>query len=113
MGWRYQYLLIGGLTLIMAVVRILFLKMEESPKWLVSQGRFSEAIDALEEIARQNKKPLIIAQSDFHSHSADSTLPVADTSKELLFHVKGLFATPRLRNSTVGLILLWMAIGIA
>lgn len=113
MGWRYQYLLIGGITLIMAVVRILFLKMEELPKWLVSQGRFSEAIDALEEIARQNKKPLIVTQSDFLSHSTEPTLPVADTSKELLPHVKGLFATPGLRNSSLGLILLWMAIGIA
>lgn len=96
----------------MAIIRVC-LKMEESPKWLVSQGRFSEAIQALSEVARKNKKPLTITETDFMTHSSTSALPAAEKGRDLVVHLKGLFATPKLRNSTLGLIVLWMSIGIA
>lgn len=113
MGWRYQYILIGGLTLTLAIIRVFFMKMEESPKWLVTQGQFEKAIASMQEISRVNKRPLTITAADFRSLSSDAEHKVADKALTHAVHVRGLFATRKLVRSTSGLIVLWMCIGIA
>ncbi|PLB53076.1 sugar transporter [Aspergillus steynii IBT 23096] len=114
MGWRYQYILIGGLCFVLAVIRVFFMKMEESTKWLVSQGRFEEAIDSLRKVAETNNSELPISSQDFY--------PIADTpqvesrtqkAQTQLSHIRSLFVTRKLGISTTGVILLWTAIGIA
>lgn len=97
----------------MAIIRVFFMKMEESPKWLVSQGRFAEAIAALQAISEKNKRPLTTSESDFMIYQPTTTLDVTDKALSHMVHVKGLFATSKLSRSTGGLILLWMSIGIA
>ncbi|KAH7405625.1 sugar transporter [Phaeosphaeria sp. MPI-PUGE-AT-0046c] len=110
MGWRYQYILIGGLTFLMAVIRVFCMKMEESPKWLVTQGRYEDALAVLTEISKANQRDLQIISNDFlqlrYDHRADATVSRA-------VHVRGLFSTRILARSTFGLIVLWMCIGIA
>lgn len=110
MGWRYQYILIGGLTFVLAVIRVFFMKMEESPKWLVTQGRFEDAIDALKEISKTNQRELQITSSDFLRVRSDQA---ASAPIGRAVHVRGLFATKTLARSTAGLVVLWMCIGIA
>lgn len=55
MGWRYIDIILGGLCLIMSIVRSLILGMHESPKWLVSKGRVDDAVRALNSISSKNK----------------------------------------------------------
>ncbi|CAI7657500.1 hypothetical protein PCG10_003570 [Penicillium crustosum] len=55
MGWRYIDIVLGGLCLIMSIVRSLILGMHESPKWLVSKGRIDDAVTALNSISSKNK----------------------------------------------------------
>ncbi|KAL6702384.1 hypothetical protein ACN47E_002350 [Coniothyrium glycines] len=113
MGWRYQYILIGGLTFVLAIVRVFFMKMEESPKWLVTQGRFDEAITTLQEIARVNKKELTTGVTDFQPRTDLVAQPKRKSIGAHTTHVRGLFATRKLARSTAGLCVLWMSIGIA
>ncbi|KAE9383617.1 MFS general substrate transporter [Gymnopus androsaceus JB14] len=49
MGWRYT---LGGVTLLMWVLRYFVFDLQESPKYLVGRGRDEEAIKVLEHIAR-------------------------------------------------------------
>ncbi|OAL43411.1 sugar transporter [Pyrenochaeta sp. DS3sAY3a] len=110
MGWRYQYILIGGLTFVLAFIRVFVMKMEESPKWLVTQGRFEEAIEALRKIAKANKRDLQITSSNFLQLRQDQA---AQSQVRRAVHVRGLFATKTLARSMSGLLVLWMCIGIA
>ena len=48
---------LGGLTLIFAFVRMAVFKMPESPRYLISKGLDAEAVEAVNYIARYNKKP--------------------------------------------------------
>lgn len=110
MGWRYQYILIGGFTFVLAFIRVFIMKMEESPKWLVTQGRFEEAIEALSKIAKANKRDLQITSTNFlHLRSDQAAQPQVGRA----VHVRGLFATKTLARSMSGLLVLWMCIGIA
>lgn len=89
------------------------MKMEESPKWLVSQGRFDDALASLQEVARINKSELTITAEDFQQMPDGTAKKTTDKALTHVVHLHGLFATKKLRISTVGLILLWMCIGIA
>lgn len=113
MGWRYQYLLIGGLTFVFALIRVFILKMEESPKWLVTQGRFEDAIKSLAAIAKINKTELTIVAADFMASDDSTATGTKQPKVDRMYHLRGLFATTKLKISTTGLVLLWMCIGIA
>jgi MFS family permease len=57
MGWRYEVIIIGAMTLFIFFARYLIFKFHESPKWLLSKGREQDAIDVLHKIAIFNKAP--------------------------------------------------------
>ncbi|KAI0170360.1 sugar transporter [Pestalotiopsis sp. NC0098] len=111
MGWRYQYILIGGISLVAALIRIFCLRMEESPKWLVTQGKFSEAVLVLENMARQNKSSVVASVNDFHPMPQGEE--GSSQKQSLLTNVAGLFKGRKQRYSTIGVIILWICIGVA
>lgn len=111
MGWRYQYILIGGVSLLAALIRIFAMKMEESPRWLVAAGKFEEAAIVLKKMSRVNSVTLDISPDHFQPlSSADGTNPQLTGG---FGPIKGLFASKKLAISTSGIIILWMCIGIA
>ena len=48
---------LGGIAIFLGLIRILIFKIPESPKYLLSQGRDAEAVDAVNYIAKFNRKP--------------------------------------------------------
>ncbi|KAJ6145434.1 hypothetical protein N7470_009329 [Penicillium chermesinum] len=54
MGWRYEVIIIGAMTLFIFGIRFLVFRFYESPKFLLSRGREQEAIDILHKIAKFN-----------------------------------------------------------
>ncbi|KAH8709927.1 MFS siderochrome iron transporter 1 [Beauveria bassiana] len=111
MGWRYQYVLIGGLSLIAALIRIFVMKMEESPKWLVAMGRFDDAVVILKKMATVNRTLVDISPQDFQPITVITTAESHNVSHLAL--IKRLFANRKLAYSTSGILLLWMCKGIA
>ena len=109
MGWRYQFILIGGISLAGALIRIFGMKMEESPTWLVSIGRREDAIAVLKEMARVNEVELDISPEIFEREDISNVEPQAPAAGGFT----GLFASRKLARSMIGLILLWMCIGVA
>ena len=57
MGWRYEVIILGCITLLVFFVRFFIFPFYESPKFLLSKGREQEAIDVLHKIAKFNKAP--------------------------------------------------------
>jgi len=57
MGWRYNLIVLGGMTLFIFFLRYFVFRFHESPKFLLSRGREAEAIAVLHRIAKFNKAP--------------------------------------------------------
>lgn len=55
-GWKYLLGVLGTITLIMFVLRIIFFHLYESPRYLVAAGRNDEAVAALQSIEDYNVK---------------------------------------------------------
>jgi MFS family permease len=56
MGWRYFVIVMGGISLIEFIIRMVFFKIYESPKYLMGKGRDEEAVKVVHEVARRNGK---------------------------------------------------------
>ncbi|WWD09106.1 hypothetical protein V865_007227 [Kwoniella europaea PYCC6329] len=57
MGWRYNSIVLGGVTLVIFFLRFFVFHFHESPKFLLARGREAEAIEVLHKIAKFNKAP--------------------------------------------------------
>nr|XP_018266859.1 uncharacterized protein I303_00839 [Kwoniella dejecticola CBS 10117]OBR89017.1 hypothetical protein I303_00839 [Kwoniella dejecticola CBS 10117] len=57
MGWRYNSIVLGGVTLVIFFLRYFVFNFHESPKFLLARGREAEAIDVLHKIAKFNRAP--------------------------------------------------------
>lgn len=57
MGWRYNVIVLGLMTLIIFCLRYFVFRFHESPKFLLSRGREAEAIEVLHKIAKFNRAP--------------------------------------------------------
>ncbi|KAJ5313006.1 FMN-dependent dehydrogenase [Penicillium antarcticum] len=129
MGWRYTLITLGGLALTFTFVRIFIFKLPETPRYLLSQGRDQEAVDAVNHVARQNGKPepLTIAMlqeidirmgSPFHEEGETTRMTTKEIVKENMQafrgeHYKALFATPTLGRQTIIIWAIWLTVGIA
>jgi MFS family permease len=63
-GWRYTFYTLGSLVFVLSVLRMVVIRLKESPKWLLSQNRDAEVVKIIEEIAHAAGKqsPLTLAQ---------------------------------------------------
>ncbi|KAH0833418.1 MFS general substrate transporter [Lanmaoa asiatica] len=117
MGWRYT---IGAITFLAFIMRYFVFDLQESPKYLVAQGRDEEAVAVLEHIARRNGRTISLKVEDFHKISEPSKVPTGwrnslrrSFTDVSLSHVKPLFSRRRLALNTTLIILIWGLIGIA
>ncbi|KAF1961229.1 sugar transporter-like protein [Byssothecium circinans] len=57
MGWRYEVIVLGAMTLTVFFLRYFVFHFYESPKFLLSRGREAAAIEVLHKIAKFNRAP--------------------------------------------------------
>lgn len=108
MGWRYEVIVLGLMTLAVFFLRFVIFRFHESPKFLLSKGKEAEAIEVLHKIAKFNKAPPptltvemfreIEETHSLHSGEPVGQLSTAAHSKNVvknvlgsLKHLKGLF----------------------
>lgn len=119
---------LGAMTLVFAFVRIAIFKMPESPRYLISKGRDAEAVEAVNYIARRNKKPkpLTLAMLQEVDRVTGGEVKAGATTKlsrsviirENLkdfksINYKNLFANPQLARHTTIIWLIWLTIGMS
>ena len=100
MGWRYEAIILGCITLLVFFLRFFVFNFYESPKFLISRGREQEAIDVLHKIAKFNKAPPPTLELE-HFMAIDAIAPKAAEPPtranavrnvfRSLAHLKGLF----------------------
>ncbi|KAG1775527.1 MFS general substrate transporter [Suillus placidus] len=127
-GWRYFLFTMGGLMLFLWVIRFFVFNLYESPKYLMGRGRDEQAVEVVHKVAAYNGKTSdltlehlqragkladIAVDDDVHM---DTSALAAVRRKMGIFsnnHVKSLFATRKMAQSTTILITLWAFIGLA
>ncbi|KAJ4287679.1 hypothetical protein N0V90_012382 [Kalmusia sp. IMI 367209] len=105
MGWRYEVIVLGCMTLLVFFLRFFVFKFHESPKFLLSRGREAEAIEVLHKIAAFNRAPpptltldMFAAIDEANSHSSvtaagvpQSTAQTAKSGDYWSFNLAGSF----------------------
>ena len=104
MGWRYEVIVLGCMTLFVFFLRYFVFHFHESPKFLISRGKEAEAIDVLHKIAKFNRAPPpTVTLQDFQAiDDAASQLAgpktAADLNRSVVMnffasfkHLKGIF----------------------
>ena len=90
-GWRYTFYTLGSLVFVLSIIRMLVIRLKESPKWLLSQNRDEEVVKVIQEIAHAAGKesPLTLEQLQ----SIGPVVPTSGSSKYdpmvIINHIKG------------------------
>ncbi|KAH9016901.1 MFS general substrate transporter [Lactarius pseudohatsudake] len=131
-GWRYFLYAMGGLMLVLFVLRFFVFHLYESPKYLMGRGRDAEAVEVVHKVAGYNGKSSSLtldmlrdAEGQFPPSSGNgdpekTQSPIMDASalgaaRRTLTsfgwdHVTPLFRTRKLAWSTSLLIIIWGAL---
>lgn len=123
-GWRYFMYAMGGLMLLLSVLRFGVFHLYESPKYLMGRGRDADAVAVVHRVAAYNgvRSRLTLAMLEAAGDAADEpkamdTGATAAVVRKLRAfdseHVRSLFATRKLAYSTTLLIVVWALIGLA
>ncbi|KAL2796215.1 MFS general substrate transporter [Aspergillus keveii] len=112
MGWRYLHFTCGGLVLILSILRLLVVRMVQTPKWLIAQNRDEEVITFLSSLAEKYGRPMTLTLDDLRREgNVHNTERSAWSSNRIAQHVLGLFQTRQLAWSYTVIILNWLVIG--
>ena len=112
MGWRYLHSTSGTIVLVMALARLLLIRMVQTPRWLISQNRDEEVVKILNDISIMAKK-----QHNLTLEKLQAEGVVLHTEKSvwsafrIKMHFKGLFQTRKLGWSTIVIFANWFVIG--
>lgn len=120
-GWRYCWYVNSGLVLILALARLFLFKLDESPKYLVSNGRDAEAVETLQAIANKHGRTCLLTLADLLAcgevADAEDFKTEGYTIKSVLratfAHIKILFLTRKIAYSSTLIFLSWILIGLA
>lgn len=120
-GWRYYIASLGALTLLMFVCRFFLFHLYESPKYLLSRNRQSEAVSVVQSIAKYNGTTTWISDDimDEFGEGPDDGAPKLtvleinkrNLSKFSFAKVESLFLDRKLGLTTILLWFIWAAIG--
>ncbi|KAJ4340217.1 Filamentous Growth Regulator [Ascochyta clinopodiicola] len=117
MGWRYVWFASGALVFAMSMARIFVIRLKETPKFLIGEGKDAECVEVLQGIATQYNRPCSLTLEALQACGATSTRSSKGKSKwslgEIGTHLKGLYATKRIGVSTTLIWLSWTLIGLA
>ncbi|RKP10069.1 major facilitator superfamily domain-containing protein [Thamnocephalis sphaerospora] len=63
-GWRYLLFILGGLSIVMSVLRFVLFRVIDTPKYLLAHGRQEDALEVLQTIARVNRSDIRVTLKD-------------------------------------------------
>ena len=99
------------------MARIFVIRLKETPKFLVGEGKDAEAVEILQGIATKYNRPCSLTLESLQACGTLTTRASLGKSKwgfgTIGVHLKGLFATKRIGVSTSLIWLSWTLIGLA
>jgi MFS family permease len=116
-GWRYVWYSSGALVFVMSILRITVIRLKETPKFLVGEGRDEECVETLQFIANKYGRPCSLTLEKMQACGTIERGSRTGKSKwgfgEVWMHLKGLYSTRRIGISTTLIWLSWTLIGLA
>lgn len=115
MGWRLVYFTAGAIVFVMSLSRVLVVRLKETPKYLLGQGRDADVVDNVQGLAKRYNRPcdLTLEQLQAYGDIVSSETKQRPALHVLMHHIKGLLATRRLALSTLMVWFSWTLIGLA
>lgn len=123
-GWRLMWFANGALVLILSILRVTVIRLRETPKFLVGEGKDAEVVETLQYIAKKYNRPCSLTIEDFQAcgvtgeHLRRGSVGAAHAKSKFSFgeigtHLSGLFVTRKLALSTSLIWFSWLLIGLA
>lgn len=84
--------------------------MLKKTRWLVSQGRVKKAIEILKKFAKVNGRT--VSPEVFKTFSDSCARMQEEEAENASYSILDLFKTPRLRRTTILLLIIWMSISL-
>ncbi|KAK0634400.1 major facilitator superfamily domain-containing protein [Bombardia bombarda] len=115
MGWRYVMFTSGALVLVMSILRVMVIRLRETPKYLLGMGDDTRVVETFQFLATKYSRPCSITIEKLEacgvvtSAHSKSRFSLGET----LVHIRGLFSTPKISLSTILIWLSWAMIGLA
>lgn len=112
MGWRYLHFTAGGLVLVVALLRVVVFRMQQTPKWLCAQNRDEEAYKLLADLSIKYNRPISLRLETLTSQGrVQHTEKSVWSALRMRKHFFALFETKMLAYSTSVIIANWFTIG--
>jgi len=120
-GWRYVWYACGALVFVMSILRVTIIRLKETPKFLIGEGKDAQVVDSLQSIATKYNRScsLTLERLAACGVTGERRGSVAAHAKsrfspaEVITHLKGLFETRRIGLSTCLVWFSWLLIGLA
>lgn len=106
-GWRLIIIITGLSSSLIVLLRVFLIRLFESPRYLISQGKIEEAINVLNTLAKLNSKTLNLTSTDFKCESLRNNEKNSFTNALIHFksQISTLFKHKMLRISSI---LIWL-----
>ncbi|KAL4789427.1 major facilitator superfamily domain-containing protein [Aspergillus venezuelensis] len=120
-GWRYVWYTSGAFVFVLSILRVTVVRLEETPKFLVSEGKDEKVVAVLQKIAHKYNRPCSLTVERLtalgetrtrHSTGARRSFQLVSLP-ELGDHLRGLYATKKMGLSTSLIWFSWLLIGLA
>lgn len=117
-GWRYVWYTSGTFVFVLSVLRVTVVRLQETPKFLVTTGRDTQAVRVLQDIAFKYNRPCGLTVEMLERASHVQQLSQGDRKFRFSFtqlgiHFPGLFVTRKMALSTTLVWFSWLLIGLA
>ena len=125
-GWRYVWFTSGALVFVMSIARITVIRLRETPKFLVGEGRDAEVVDTMQYLANRYGRNCSLTLEGMEAcgitgggvpegrrGSVSAHAKKKWSFSEIGMHLKGLFATKKMGLSTSLIWFSWLLIGLA
>ncbi|KAI9739696.1 MAG: hypothetical protein M1834_006415 [Cirrosporium novae-zelandiae] len=115
-GWRYVWYSCGGLVFVMSILRITVIRLKETPKFLLGEGKDEAVVETLQHVARKYNRHCSITLETLSACGVTQGVGHAKKRFSLTsvwVHIKGLYQTKKMGRSTSLIWLSWLLIGLA
>jgi hypothetical protein len=114
MGWRYLFYTCGALVFVLSIARVLVIRFHETPKFLLCQGHDEAVVKTLQDLAQKHNRVCDLTLDQLQRCGQINTAHAQSKASfsEVVLHIRGLFATRKMRLSTSLVWISWAFIGL-